>query len=195
MGSFLEYLKNSPDCLYIYNRDYSIYGIPNRERYTIIVDEGWICPEEWVGFNKNIYQIYSLKQWFDIILNGELIGWECACLNKKYIIKEYVKLMMTTNPLQLRKDIDNRYSILSAQSKIDLLEYWKLIKNIKFSIQIIENHKIVNFKEASKNYSELNSITESNEFFEYINSIYKSLKELTDRILEMDRRKKLKKRE
>ena len=31
--------------------------------------------------------------------------------------------MMTTNPLQLRKDIDNRYSILSAQSKIDLLEY------------------------------------------------------------------------
>ena len=36
-------------------------------------------------------------------MNGNMEAWECACLNKKFILKEHVKLMLVTNPLQLRK--------------------------------------------------------------------------------------------
>lgn len=40
MSNFLDYLIESPDCLYIYNRDFSIYGLPDKERYTIVVKDG-----------------------------------------------------------------------------------------------------------------------------------------------------------
>ena len=38
-------------------------------------------------------------------MNGSIEAWECACLNKKFIIKEHVKLLMKTDPLGLRKQI------------------------------------------------------------------------------------------
>ena len=59
---------------------------------------------------------------------------------------------MTTNPLQLRKTIEKQKMNLLASATKSLLNDWELVKNIKFSIQIIENHKIVNFKEAQSDY-------------------------------------------
>lgn len=47
-----------------------------------------------------------MKYWFDKVLLGDIDTWECACMNKKFIIKEHVKLMMKTNSLQLRKNVD-----------------------------------------------------------------------------------------
>ena len=87
MTSFLEYLIEDPDCLYIYNRDFSIYGLPSKQRYTVIVKDDWICPEDYWEESENGFEIYNLQEWFDFVLNGKLIGWECACLNKKYVIK------------------------------------------------------------------------------------------------------------
>ena len=139
MTSFLDYLKESPNCLYIYDLNETIYGLPNKNKY--VVKDDWVCPEDWIGFDSKIFRIFHLQQWFNCITNGDLIGWECACLNKKYVIKEHVKLLMTTNPLQLRKHID---SIL----KTDTYDPKDLIRSIKFSIQIIDNHKIVNYKDG-----------------------------------------------
>ena len=45
------------------------------------------------------------EEWFDDVMNGSIEAWECACLNKKFIIKEHVKLLMKTDPLGLRKQI------------------------------------------------------------------------------------------
>ena len=185
MTSFIEYLKESPDCLYIYNRDFSIYGLSSKERYTIIVNDDWVCPEDWNGFDKHIYQIYKLSDWFNVVLNGELIGWECACLNKKYIIKEYVKLLMTVNPMQLRQKIDSEIKDLDLLTNI---EKWTIIKDIKFANQIIENHKIVNFKEAK------DDIVTEETFNDIFDKQYSRLKSLTDGIIKSDLLRKVKKR-
>lgn len=191
MNSFLDYLKESPDCLYIYNRDFSIYGLESKERYTIVVKDDWICPEDWVGFDTDVYEIFYLNEWFNIVLNGDLIGWECACLNKKYIIKEHVKLLMKTNPLQLKKTIRTQRLSNETYSDINILRDWELIKNIKFAIQIIENHKIVNFKEAKNDYFNILKCESIEEISEYINKSYQILKDLTDGMLLQERIKEI----
>lgn len=191
MNSFLDYLKESPDCLYIYNRDFSIYGLESKERYTIVVKNDWICPEDWIGFDTDVYEVFYLNEWFNIVLNGDLIGWECACLNKKYVIKEHVKLLMKTNPLQLKKTIRTQRLNDMAYAVTSVLTKWELIKNIKFAIQIIENHKIVNFKEAKDDYFNLLKCESVEELTEYVNKSYQILKDLTDGMLLQQRIKQI----
>lgn len=189
MTSFLEYLIENPDCLYIYNRDFSIYGLPSKQRYTVIVKDGWICPEDYLEESENGFEIYNLQEWFNFVLNGKLIGWECACLNKKYVIKEHVKLMMTTNPIQLRKDIDAEYKAFHL-SEHPILEAKQLIRDIKFSIQIILNHKIVNYKEAIGDYYAIDTIDDINDCYEIVDDAYNQLKSLTDGMIKQQILKK-----
>lgn len=192
MTNLLEYLKENPDCLYIYNRDFSIYGLPSKERYTIIVKDGFILPDEYSDEcyeNSDKYEVFYLQEWFDNVLYGKLIGWECACLNKKYVIKEHVKLLMTTNPSQLRKDIDSEYKLFKlCRNPISVAK--KLIRDIKFSIQIILNHKIVNYKEGLDEYRMLDTIEDSNECYQIVDKVYEELKSLTDGIIKQEILKK-----
>ena len=120
-----------------------------------------------------------------------MIGWECACLNKKYVIKEHVKLLMKTNPLQLKKTIRTQRLNNGLYSDVNILRDWELIKNIKFAIQIIENHKIVNFKEAKNDYFNLSKCESVKELTEYINKSYQILKDLTDGMLLQERIKEI----
>jgi hypothetical protein len=135
-----------------------------------------------------------MKYWFDKVLLGDIDCWECACLNKKFIIKEHVKLMMTTNPLQLRKEIDADLSINSPEliSEEDLINmYWRVIRRCKFANQIIDNHKIVNPKEANKDYQLLHEANDKTYVYEtLLDAPYKTLRLKTDDIL---RRSKIQK--
>lgn len=189
MTSFLEYLIEDPDCLYIYNRDFSIYGLPSKQRYTIVVKDGWICPEDYWEESENGFEIYNLQEWFDFVLNGKLIGWECACLNKKYVIKEHVKLMMTTNPIQLRKDIDAEYKAFHL-SEHPILEAKQLVRDIRFSIQIILNHKIINYKDGLGDYFAIDTIDDINDCYEIVDEVYNQLKSLTDGMIKQQILKK-----
>ena len=58
------------------------------------------------------------EEWFNDVLNGSIEAWECACLNKKFIIKEHVKLLMKTDPLQLRKQIIKMDNAITEDSDI-----------------------------------------------------------------------------
>lgn len=53
---------------------------------------------------------------------------------------------MKTDPLQLRRQIIKMDNTVTEDSNIE--EMWKVITYCKFANQIIENHKIVNFKET-----------------------------------------------
>ena len=190
MTSFLEYLMKDPDCLYIYNRDLSIYGLPSKERYTIIVKDNWVCPDEYWDDTERNFEIYSLSEWFDFVLNGKLIGWECACLNKKYVLKEHVKLLMTTNPIQLRKDVDDFARLVKLASNTDPTLYINLLRQIKFSIQIIQNHKIVNYKDGLDDYLAIKNAESKEEIWEIIDKYYDELKSLTDGMIKQQILKK-----
>lgn len=191
MTSFLEYLKECPDCYYIYNLDFSIYGLPSKERYVIVVKDDWICPDEYSDYDDFIHEIYTLDEFFKFVLNGKLIGWECSCLNKKYIIKEHVKLMMNTNPIQLRNDVDIFRKAIQQNECLQTTDMmYKLVRNIRFSIQIIQNHKIVNYKDGHEDYIALENAETFDEMWNIINISYETLKSLTDGMIKQQILKK-----
>lgn len=126
-----------------------------------------------------------MKYWFDKVLLGDIDCWECACLNKKFVIKEHVKLMMTTSPLKLRKYVDGlRHRSDEEIEQATTYNLWNDIKNCKFATQIIDNHKIVNFKEANKDYQLLQEANDRTYVYKKLMEVpYQNLKLKTDDIL------------
>ena len=173
----------SPVVYYLYNRGSVIYDLNTKDSdidFLVVVDEEFILPEEFEEFKyehgrrrKIEYNIkydncdfifFTTNEWFDKVTSGSLVAWECACLPKKFIHKEHVKLLLSTNPIQLRRDFDFSINTGLAASihyfnigefKLWKKDLWKFIKEVKFINQIIQNHKIVNFKEANSEYDTL----------------------------------------
>jgi len=204
----LEKLKEDPNVLYIYETGPQIYGllegVPNR-KFTIICNhnyspDGFINDEAIDKFDS--FEKIDIEDWFNLVENGCILAWECACLPKKFIHKEYVKLLLKTDPLKLRKiyEVEKKIclfgydeylktnAIISAQK-----ELFNLFKLIKFSNQIIENHKIVNFKTLANDYR--NIVTgekyDLEHFNAYINDELSQFKRFTDDILKRDKIQKI----
>ena len=208
---FLEILKQDPKCLYLYNWGPFIYNLQkNCDEYLAIVSDNWSVPEDWVGditlkekisytLNKDgiTYWLFFISYWFELVLRGNIMCWECACMNKKYILKEHVKLMMHTDPIQLRKTIDLQrerilYNLNANIPCHDLI--WKWITNCKFVNQILDNHKIVNFKEANSTYKELfDNLWDSDVLLKYVleQEDYQELCKKTDEQLKQSKIKKI----
>lgn len=168
---------------YLYNRGSIIYGLNTKESdidFLVIVDPEFILPEEFEEYKTKGYDyrdipynvfidncdfiFFTTNEWFSKVTHGDIIAWECACLPKKFIHKEHVKLMMSTDPLQLRKDIDEYLELycLIASDHFQKKEFknwkkqlWDTIKYTKLTNQVIENHKIVDFKSANFEYKQL----------------------------------------
>ena len=156
----LNKLIDNPKVLYIYEVGLQIYGLfPEiKDRDFVVICENNYIPEipntkmddesvtlfydtekEHFKFN-----IIFIKDWFERVLNGDLLAWECACLPKKYIHKEYVKLLLQTNPLQLRKSFDKHCKIYIPIAEKTFLEgntltgkkiLWDLIKEVMFKFE------------------------------------------------------------
>lgn len=163
--NLLEHLIENKDILYIYEIGLQIYGLftDSEDRdFLLVISDDYDIPKE-LKDNEHI-TIYRISDWFKKVLLNEMIAWECACLPKKYVIKEHVKLLLQTNPLQLRKEFDETYKYTFASAQANILKdkpitgqkgLWTIIKYLKFANQIIENHKIVNFKDVAEDYRQI----------------------------------------
>ena len=105
---------------------------------------------------------------------------------------------MTINPLQLRKCFDTtKNQILSNIEEVELKQFnlWKIILFARFCNQIIENHKIVNFRNSANDYRELRKYNNFDELLNIfnvlitpeLNLLYKS----TDELLKQEKITKL----
>ena len=85
---------------------------------------------------------------------------------------------MNTNPLQLRKCFDiTKAQILSNLGDTELskqFNLWKIILFARFCNQIIENHKIVNFRNSVNDYYELRKCSTFVEMFNKFNILIAS---------------------
>lgn len=224
-NAFLTYLIEHPKVYYIYNRGSIIYGLNTSESdidFLVVMDENFEFPEEYKEYkydNKRIryfkynvlynncdFIFFTTNEWFEKVMKGDLIAWECACLSKKFVHKEHVKLLMSTNPLQLRKDfeeyLDLYYLVAQDNFKNEIYSAWKkglwdLVRRVKFINQIIENHKIINFKEANSDYMllvENNIVDESVLLKMWLDIISKEiglLNKTTDGMLLKEKQKKI----
>lgn len=210
----LEKLIEDSKVLYIYEVGLQIFGLFNntKDREFIVICENNYCPHEFSNGCENLmceafdeqnhFIAIQIKDWFAIVMNSNILAWECACLPKRFVHKEHVKLLMQTNPLELRKTYEAekhacllRYNsfleqnaIISAQQ-----ELFNLFKLIKFSNQIIENHKIVNFKSLASDYRNIvtGELYDLNWFNNYILEELELFKKYTDDVLRKDKIKKI----
>ena len=194
----LNKLIKNPDVYFIYDLRGSVFGIDDLGKYIIVVKDGLIIRDELDDSEIVKVSIYSSSEWFKLVTNGDVLPWICACINKKYIIKEYVKLLMSTNPLQLRKCFDlTKDQILSNIGEIELKQFnlWKIILFARLCNQIIENHKIVNFRNSANDYRELRKYNNFDDLLNVFNTLitpelnllYKS----TDELLKQEKIAKL----
>ena len=195
----LNKLIEHPEVYYIYDLRGAVFGIDNLGEYIVVVKDGLVIKDELDDSEIVKVSIYSSSEWFKLVINGEILPWICACIDKKYVLKEYVKLLMTTNPLQLRKCFDTtKNQILSNLGETELskqLNLWKIILFARFCNQIIENHKIVNFRNSASDYRELRKYNNFDELLNIfnvlitpeLNLLYKS----TDELLKQEKITKL----
>ena len=171
----LNKLIEHPEVYYIYDLRGAAFGVDDLGEYIIVTKDGLVIKDELDDSEIVNVSIYSSSEWFKLVVNGEILPWICACIDKKYILKEYVKLLMTTNPLQLRKCFEaTRVQILSNLGETESFKrfnLWKIILFARFCNQIIENHKIVNFKNSANDYQELRKYTDDNELLNAFNAL------------------------
>ena len=171
----LNKLIEHPDVYYIYDLRGTVFGVDDLGEYIIVTKDGLVIKDELDDSEIVNVSIYSSSKWFKLVVNGEILPWICACIDKKYILKEHVKLLMTTNPLQLRKCFEaTRVQILSNLGETEFskqFNLWKIILFARFCNQIIENHKIVNFKNSANDYQELRKYTDDNELLNTFNAL------------------------
>lgn len=195
----LNKLIEHPEVYYIYDLRGAVFGVDNLGEYIVVIKDGLVIKDELDDSEIVKVSIYSSSEWFKLVINGEILPWICACIDKKYILKEYVKLLMTTNPLQLRKCFDTtKNQILSNLGETELskqFNLWKIILFARFCNQIIENHKIVNFRNSASDYKELRKYNNFDELLNIFNTLitpelnllYKS----TDELLKQEKITKL----
>lgn len=172
MNKFLQHLIEDPKVYYVYQRGSSIYGLNTKDSnidYLAIIDSEYNLPEEFkscefdsgykndrknIKFDNCNFMFIFIQDWFKMVLDNKIPAWECACLNKKYIKKEYVKLILKTDIVKLIKDLMVRRLALGNHI-MDHKFIWYFIKDILFTQQIIDFHKITDFKEANKYYNDI----------------------------------------
>ena len=171
----LNKLIEHPEVYYIYDLRGAAFGVDDLGEYIIVTKDGLVIKDELDDSEIIKVSIYSSSEWFKLVVNGEILPWICACIDKKYILKEYVKLLMTTNPLQLRKCFEaTRIQILSNLGETEFskqFNLWKIILFARFCNQIIENHKIVNFKNSANDYQELRKYIDDNKLLNAFNAL------------------------
>lgn len=137
MDGLLDKLIGDEKVHYIYRVDDALFGGEETPPNFIIVAEDTDHLFELLSNAPFSYTTFTTKDWFDQILNGKLIGWVCACINKKWIYKEAVKLIMKFDDIVLRKEANLLFN--KAAPGFDTLVDLRLI------LQILINHKIVNY--------------------------------------------------
>lgn len=194
----LNKLIENPEVYFIYDLRGSVFGVDDLGEYIIVIKDGLIIVDESDDSEIVKVSIYSSSEWFKLVINGEILPWICACIDKKYILKEYIKLLMTTNPLQLRKCFDTtKNQILSNIEEVELKQFnlWKIILFARFCNQIIENHKIVNFRNSVSDYQELKKYNNFDELLNIFNTLISSelnlLYKSTDELLKQEKITKL----
>ena len=171
LNKLIEY----PEVYYIYDLRGAAFGVDDLGEYIIVTKDGLVIKDELDNSEIVNVSIYSSSEWFKLVINGEILPWICACIDKKYILKEYVKLLMTTNPLQLRKCFEaTRVQILSNLGETESskrFNLWKIVLFARFCNQIIENHKIVNFRNSVNDYLEFKKCDSNTELFNTYNKL------------------------
>ena len=189
--SKLNELKSNPLLYYIYQMDYSIFNIEEQDpKYIVIIDND--CLKSSIASDEDNFEIYTTKEWFDKLVNSEIITWICSCLDKKFIIKEYVKLLGIRDDLKIRNNFDRDIDlscvkIIDSDNKQEVI--FDLLVKLLFSHQIMDFNKIINFTEPKEYWYKI--CKADNPWDEFLYFATESITKLHNRTSNLAKNKKL----
>ena len=184
---FEKFVQGVEAIYYVYRFTPEYYGITGYDYYVLIIAPGYRVPEKYKDLK---IKYLTIDQYFNEVLKGSIAAWELACMDKKYVIKEHVKVLMQTNPIQLREQIDKAIDQIGTIAGEDLdskkILYWRLIQSIDLACQIIDNHKIVNPRRQGDAYASMQAATDEEfdaVFTKFYDPVYQELRKKTDELL------------
>lgn len=151
INDFIKYIQEDEDILYGYVLPPELYNLDSgRTKYVLITKYAYKVPDKY----KDLYIIHlPIQLYFRYVTSCDIFAWILSCLDKKYVIKEHVKMFMLYEPLKLRMSIVNEMIWLININDIEdfekILLMTKAYKYCAFANQIVENHKIINYKTLS----------------------------------------------
>lgn len=200
INDFIKYIQEDEDILYGYFLPPDLFGLKSGvTKYVLITKWAYKVPDKY----KDIPIIhFPIQLYFKYVTNNDLTAWILTCLDKKYIIKEHVKLIINFDVLKIRKNIDNDYKffndlILRDFDVSDINEikaiYMKLYKYLVFANQIIDNHKIINYRSVGSGLKMIDSIKTGDINTCYREVILPEMRKLIARTEELRRKELIKK--
>lgn len=193
LKDFVKYIQEDEDILYGYFLPPDLFGLTSGiDKYVLITKYAYKLPDKY----KDIPIIhFPIQLYFKYVNNNDLIAWILTCLDKKYIIKEHVKLLVNFDILKLRKSVENLFDNYDCYYNEDYIAFYsKLYKYSFFANQIIENHKIINYHAVGKGLIKIYK-TDPIDSFIYENTVnpeFKKFIERTDPFKKKEILKKLK---
>ena len=111
LKDFVKYIQEDEDILYGYFLPPDLFGLTSGvDKYVLITKYAYKLPDKY----KDIPIIhFPIQLYFKYITNNDLTAWILSCLDKKYIIKEHVRLLVDFDILKIRKNIDDTYKLLN----------------------------------------------------------------------------------
>lgn len=166
VNEFIKYVQEDEDILYGYVLPPELYNLDSgRTKYVLITKYMYKVPDKF----KDLYIIHlPIQLYFKYVTNCDIFAWILSCLDKKYIIKEHVKMIMMYEPIKLRTSLVNEIYWITEQMK-EADDFEKIIlgekayKYCMFANQIVENHKITNYKILGTGLKKI----QNKEFYEY----------------------------
>lgn len=160
-NEFLDYIKESEDILYAYCLPPELYNQHfGKTKYILITKWAYKVPDKY----SDLYIVhFPIQLYFKYITNCDITAWILVCLNRKYVIKEHVKIILNYDLLKLRKSIDKEMTFFKTflDNNADIEDYktvyLKLYKYITLANQVIENHKITNYRILGSGLNKINS--------------------------------------
>lgn len=181
-------LINNENVLFAYSISPELTGGSYEPFNIIIIKDEYDAPKEY-----HDEKLFTMSEWFKLVEDCELFPWMCACIKPKYLIKEHVKILMHSDPYKLRCNIDAYvHELRDAWDDASEVERDRL-KSLIYSMtlyasQIIEYHKIINFKAATK----FTVPDEKDEYFTYYEkNVYPYVKVPTQGMLDKVRKEEL----
>lgn len=190
-NDFIKYVREDEDILYGYFLPSELFGVTfGITKYVLITKWAYKIPDKY----KNIPIIhFPIQLYFKYINDNDLIAWILTCLDKKYIIKEHVKLLVNFNILKLRKSVEALFNNYDCYYDEDYIAFYsKLYKYSFFANQIIENNKIINYHAVGKGLIKIHK-THPIDSFIYENTVNPEFKKFMERTEPFKRREILKK--
>lgn len=139
----LQNLITNPKIYYIYRIDLGICNIETNLIRYIIVSDNDIDTEDMANIYGYEHMYYTLNDFFELYTKCSIYSFICSNIDKKFVIKEYVKISPIIDKIKLRQCAENLVTHTGTDKSYE-------IRDLDYMLQVLLDKKITSFSSPKK---------------------------------------------